>query len=180
MDCKKADLAMMQHMEKSIKPADARDLAQHILCCEQCREYFLAFDEAMECLTDAHPVEAPADFTESVMIQVRKLPVYTKQSRVSLPINIIQVLWGLSAILLGVGLLFILNPEWLNAYPAVAEIINVLGVVPRFFGDRLDGFLQVFTAQADMPNINVVALIFAVMVGVLLIVLHRSEKSVNT
>ena len=48
MDCQKAELAMMQYMEKNILPQTAHELARHVLSCENCREEFLALDEAID------------------------------------------------------------------------------------------------------------------------------------
>ena len=47
MDCKKANKRMMQYMDGNIKPVHAAALARHLLKCGNCREHFLAFDEAV-------------------------------------------------------------------------------------------------------------------------------------
>ena len=181
MDCNQAELAMMAHMEKTIHPAQARDLAQHVLSCETCREYYIGFDMALEVLDDAELSQPPADFTSNVMTQVRKLPAYSKPEPVASANVSLRILWGLSAIFLGVGLLFAFNPEWLQAltaaYPAVDNVLNAMGTAWLFVAELREGFVSVsYGAGAGFSLFNA-ALAFVVVVGALLLILQRSEKS---
>jgi len=173
MNCNQAQLAMMEHMEKNIHPARARDLTKHVLVCESCREYYIGFDMALEVLDDAELSAPPADFTQNVMAQVQKLPIHSKPVALYL-----RVLWGFGAIFLGIGLLFAFNPEWLTALtdssPAVAGIINALYTAREF----IYGWLPDFAASNQGVGLSVlnVAIIFVATIGALLFVLHRSEK----
>ena len=201
MDCKQAEFFMMQHMEKTIKPADARDLAKHILACETCRESYLMFDECVEFMEAAETAEgfelteAPKGFTESVMTKVcaleasDKAAVYLKTSNaVQISFEpetgggqvVLRVLWGLSAIILGIGLLFIYNPPWLEAlagsYPVVDSINNVLIAVGGFFNRTFDWIAQDASIIAA-DNLSIFALLFVAVMGTLLYVLHNGEKS---
>ena len=173
MDCNQAQLAMMEHMEKTIQPTRARDLTKHILVCETCREYYIGFDMALDVLEDAELSAPPADFAQNVMSEVRKLPPYSKPVALYL-----RVLWGFGAIFLGIGLLFAFNPEWLTALtdssPAIAGIINAMYVARGY----ITGWLADLTAANQGTGITAlnIAIIFAVTIGALLLILYRSEK----
>ena len=184
MNCNQAELAMMEHMEKTIRPARARDLAQHVLGCEACREYYVGFDMAFEVLNDAELSIPPADFTQSVMAQVRKLPAHTPpEPSASVALHI---LWGLGAIVLGIGLLLAFNPDWMaaltEAYPIVYNMTNAVNSVWLSITEtfaRITPANQTTGAANGLSVFNM-ALIFVVVVGALLVVLQRSEKSHNS
>ena len=116
MDCKQADNFIMQYAEKTIKPNDAKNLTKHLLICEDCRKSFVAFDV---CLDETHLVEAPADFTVNVMAKIKEsgeaaLPALTpdlasKHKRSYLSPGIKQAIVGVSTILAGIILFFVLN-----------------------------------------------------------------------
>jgi hypothetical protein len=192
MDCKQADIAMMQHMEKTISPADARDLAKHILRCENCREYFLAFDEAMDYMSEMDSVEvelieAPANFTMSVMEKVRQIPTYSNPIPTCRITTLMRCLWGSSAVFLGVSLLFIFNPDWLATlaaiYPAFAAVSNALDAASLFLGSAVVEFMQSIGSQSGnvaTTGLTISTLIFLVMIGIVLFVLHRGEKRIKT
>lgn len=178
MNCDKAQLAMMEHMEKTIHPERARDLTKHILTCESCREYYIGFDMALDVLQDAELSAPPVDFTQNVMAQVRKQPVHSKPVAMYL-----RVLWGFGAIFLGIALLFAFNPEWLSALteasPAVYAVINALNAVQVFFSEII---ARVSASVADSAGLSMfnIAIVFVVTIGVLLLVLHRSEKRTDS
>ena len=178
MDCKHAELAMMAHVEKSILPADAKDLAQHLMGCEVCREYFVGFDMALEVLDDEKLSVPPINFTQNVMAKVNKLPAHS-QAGVSVAL---RVIWGLGAIVLGVGLLLAFNPEWLNAFMASYAVDGVLGAVDGFrlfFAELFEGAGYQAGSLEGLSMFNV-ALVFVIVMGALLMVLQISEKSTNS
>jgi len=177
MDCIQAELAMMAHVEKTIQPADARDLTQHLLCCETCREYFVGLDMALEVLEDAELSTPPVDFTQNVMAAVSAQPVHTRASESI----VIRVLWGLGAVFLGIGLLFAFNPDWWNALTISQIVDSVLGTVAGvgvFFVDLFEGSGHYTTTFAGVSIFNI-ALVFVFVIGTLLIVLQMSEKRTN-
>jgi len=174
----------MEHMEKTIQPARAHDLARHVLSCETCREYFIGFDMALEVLDDAELGTPPADFTGAVMAQVRKLPAHTKpEPSASIAI---RVLWGLGAIILGVGLLLAFNPDWLSALaeasPIVYGIIGAVGTTGQFLTEAMERIVSTNRTAGTATGLSMfnAALIFVVVMGALLLVLQRSEKSRNS
>jgi len=173
MNCNQAQLAMMEHMEKTIQPARARDLTKHVLVCESCREYYIGFDMALDVLNDAELSTPPADFTQNVMAQVRKHPAHSKPIAMYL-----RVLWGLGAIFLGIGLLFAFNPEWLSALtdssPIVASIINAMYTAREFVSGWV-GELTASNQGAGLSALNI-AIVFVVTIGALLLILRNSEK----
>jgi len=189
MDCNQSELYIMQHFEKTIEPKHAKELAEHVLSCESCRELYLSMDDAMDFVMETthgrlELMEAPANFTESVMGKVRALPAYSKQT-VAVVVSsggvsiVLRVLWGISAILLGVGLLFIFNPEWLaGSYPVLESIMNSISN----FGVAMVGAFE-WLAQVSDPaavgNLSIIALLFVALTGSLLYVLHsgNSDKS---
>ena len=176
MDCNQAELAMLAHMEKTIQPAQARDLAQHVMSCETCQEYYIGFDMAMDVLNDAELSIAPPDFTQLVMAQVQKLPPHTKPEPVSISLSL-RILWGLSAIVLGIGLLFAFNPEWLTAFPVVDNMLAAVNTLGHHTARLVDGLTAGYYGAELLLNAS---LVFVVVIGILLVVLQRTEKSHNS
>jgi len=186
MDCKQSEIFMMQHFEKTIKPANASRLAKHVLICEPCRELYLTLDEAMECANAEEFSKAPESFTESVMAMVRAEELYSKVVAVTVTADseaggqiILRIIWSISAILLGIGLLFMLNPDMLSAlmeaYPVMETVVNVFysaGVFISNVGERIAQSGISFSAD----NLGVTALLFVAVMGTLLYVLHSGEK----
>jgi len=179
MDCNQAELAMMEHMEKTIHPARARDLAQHVMHCESCREYYIGFDMALDVLSDAELSVPPVHFTQNIMAQVCRLPAYTPpQPRAT---TAMRILWGLGAIFLGIALLFAFNPEWLqaatSASPVLEGILAATDTARLFIVDSLESVAPVSQGNvAGFPLFNV-SLAFVFVIGALLLVLQRTEKS---
>lgn len=191
MDCDKAGDAMMQYVEKTIKPMVAIRLARHVHKCESCREYFLALDETAEAFAEpcaeaelaTERVSAPEGFTEAVMARIRKLPVYApiKINRADIAL---RVVWGLCAVLLGVTLGMIYHPE------TAALIMNVPFIraaadVSAAGGEALRSMVNQMINSGGLVNAQTTqnvwltnaALIFVFMLAGLLAVLRRAEKS---
>jgi hypothetical protein len=169
MDCKKADIALLQYAEKTIKPAAASALAKHVLTCENCRELFLAFDEAIESagsLTD----EAPAGFTENVMKEIHKLPPHIKIKDTLVSDTIMRVFSGVCALLMGFGLLLAETPLS-NMFTAAGGMIQNSIHWFLYAGSQLGA-----TASAAFPSLAISALFFLCIVGAALAVLLRNEK----
>jgi len=186
MDCKQSEIAMMQHMEKTITPADARSLAKHILACETCREYYLAFDEAMELLTDDIELTAPPeDFTKSVMTKINAAANVAEKPAVVEAVSVvsdgqifIKIVWGIGAILMGFGLYFIFNPALLPEitieHPAIDGFQHAFNALGQFLNQGVQRLSQMDISAQD--SIGVFALFFVIMLGGLLTVLHREES----
>ena len=177
MDCNQAELAMMAQMEKTIQPAQARDLVLHMLSCETCKEYYIGFDMALDVLNDPELSIAPPDFTQTVMPQVRKLPVYVKPEPTSISVTL-RILWGFSAIALGIALLFALNPEWLPAFSVMDSARAALSDFRQYAAGLVENLSLGYNGLGS--SMLTVSLVFAVVVGVLLVVLQRTEKSHNS
>jgi len=181
MDCNQAELAMMEHMEKTIHPARARDLAQHVMHCEPCREYYIGFDMALDVLSDAELSVPPVHFTQNIMAQVRRLPAHTPPQPSATPA--IRIIWGLGAIVLGIALLFAFNPEWLQAIttasPVLDGIITAMGSARLFIAESIEGLAPAQSGAGSLAGIPVfnITLAFVFIIGALLLVLQRSEKS---
>jgi hypothetical protein len=85
MTCDNAQDAIMLYQEKRLSPLKSLALHKHINRCEDCREFFLYMDEAVE--LDAAELDAvelntktelaPEGFTETVMEKVFALPAYS-------------------------------------------------------------------------------------------------------
>jgi hypothetical protein len=187
MDCKRADKALMQYAEKTIKPATAAALARHVLTCETCRELYLAFDEALEGVSALTAVteNAPAGFTEKVMARVRALPKYETVPNHGIADIAIRLFWGLCAITLGLGMFGINNPEGvaslLESYPRFSGITAVFGAFGEGLRTLADRFLftggQIGFASPDAAVLALSALFFVGVAGALLAVLMRGEKA---
>ena len=181
MDCIQAELAMMEHLEKTIQPAQARDLAQHVMHCEPCREYYIGLDMALDVLNDEELSTPSEHFTQNIMAQVRRLPAHTLPEPHATPA--MRVMWGLGAIILGVSLLFAFNPEWWQAVTAASPVLDgilaALSSARLFAAEMLEGLISTQQGAATIVGLPVfnVAIIFVFVVGALLMALQHSEKS---
>jgi len=174
MNCKQAEIAMMEQMEKTIQPARAKDLAQHVLDCENCREYYIGFDMALDVLSEPELNIAPANFTQNVMAKVREMPVHSPPICLTL-----RILWGMGAIFLGVALLFAFNPEWLTALttasPAVSSILAAMESASTFATETVAGWVSAYQGMGSITLLHM-AIVFVGIMGGLLVVLQRQEK----
>ena len=176
MDCKQADLFFMRYAENIIEPIDAKNLAMHLLVCEDCRESFLAFDV---CLDEAPLIQAPADFAQNVMARVKKLDTAmplsisnADHSRLRLSPRFVQVAVGLGAILLGALLFAFLNFGYPgDFFGTLSELVQYyrLGIAPFFESIGL--------SLSGSENFSRFTFIFVPVLSVLLFVLHSTEKS---
>ena len=182
MDCSQSEIFMMQHFEKTIKPKNANALARHVLSCESCRELYLAFDEGFD-ISAGELTEAPSGFTESVMGKVREFPDYKKAVTGSISVAL-RVLWGLSAIVTGIVLLFIFNPHWIGilgeTFPAADTVIDAIAGFGAIISTIFTGTYQNGGVYDSVRDSGIAALLFVTLAGTLLFVLHNGEKSVKT
>jgi len=171
MNCSQAETATLRYAEKTIQPEEASKLAQHILDCGTCREYYLLFDEIVEAAaTDLEMYEPPINFTAAVMANIRT----ATQPRPSM----LYILWGVSAILLGVALFLAYNPvllaQLVYAFPMVSGAIYNMAA---YLGSTLDYVIQSANAHTIGNHFGIAALVFVLMLSSLLIVLHREEDA---
>jgi len=174
MDCNQAQFAMMEHMEKIILPEKARDLAQHVMSCESCLEYYIGFDMALDVLCEPVLSDAPLGFTHSVMTKVNKLPAHSK------PIPLfLRILWGFGGIVLGIALLLAFNPEWIATLTEASTILYNIQSAMLYASSHITNWLADFGASYQGTGIFMLhgALVFVGVVGALLLILQRSEKS---
>ena len=151
MDCSQSEIYIMQHFDKKIKPKNAQRLAKHILTCENCRELYLLMDETHE------TIEAPENFTESVMQAVRKIPVATpkkQDGQLSL-----RLVWGFSALIIAVGLFVVQD---------LTHIANMLLPI-------VESISGVFDFNVAIDGLGFTALLLVAIMSVLLYVLHNQE-----
>ena len=186
MDCNQAELFIMQHFEKTIKPVNASSLAKHVLTCEVCRMLYLTFDEAMDCVGELE--DAPDNFVESVMTRVMAEEAHSRVVTIVTETNsggsfVLRILWGFSAVLLGIGLLFALNPDLLytlvGEYPMVASVANALYSINVVFVNAAEWVAQE-SNMVSMENLGVASLLLVAVMGTLLYVLHSGESDVKT
>ena len=173
MDCKQADLFIMQYGETSLKPSDAKDLSKHLLVCGDCRESFLAFDI---CLDETPIVEAPAEFMQNVMARVRAeasvLPKSEKNSAPLLSSRFIQAAIGFGAILAGVLLFVALN------FGYSGDFFGTLSELVQYYGMAFMQFIEGFSINlGGSENFGLFTFVFVPVLSLLLFVLHSSEKS---
>ena len=180
MKCSQTEIFTMRHFEKTISHKDAAQLAKHLMHCENCREFYVAFE-------DAHEVQklyaAPADFTESVMGKVRKVaPPSVAASALDAWQILSRVVWGVGTVILGIVMLFALNPGLLDAltsaYPAIYAATTAIASVGAFVNQAVDLLVQADVSFAS-DNLGFIALFFVAVMGTLLYVLHRGESGVG-
>ncbi|MDR1663659.1 MAG: hypothetical protein LBR83_01880 [Clostridiales bacterium] len=194
MDCEKANEAMLQHMDGKIKPAKAAALARHVLKCQSCREYFLAFDEAMEDFNGTNPApgvitEAPEGFAASVMTKISALPAYapavSPETGKAVADIVTRVFWGLCAVLMGLALGLAYNrdavAEFLSTRPELSAMTDAVGAFLSGCGAAFDRFLvmisQVGSATSVQAGGSITALGFALVIGSVLFIIYRGEKA---
>ena len=184
MNCEKFELLIMQHFEQTIEPASAAELTKHVLRCENCRELYLMMDEATD--ETSEDILAPVNFTASVMDKVRELPVYQKPETQKIKESgmfTLRILWGFSAIIFGVGVLFMFNPDLLTAlagsYPIVYSIVDFITAVGMAVGGVMEWLSMAFAPAGAANELGVIALLFVAVMGVLLFALNNSGHSVN-
>ena len=186
MTCAEAEIAMLAHMETTISLKDARRLAEHVETCELCREYYLAFDEVMEYAASAEASwhEAPEGFTAAVMAEVEYTPVCAKPEVVEKirrrGLATLHILWGVSAVLFGIALFLALNPQQFTSlvtyYPVFNSIASFFSGVAASFAGFMDSAQHVHTIESSL---GVAALLFVLVLGSLLAVLHRDQKQTS-
>jgi len=186
MTCSQAEIAMLQHMETTISLKDARRLAQHVQDCESCREYYLAFDEIMECTaaeteSSAYWQEAPESFTAAVMTKVHHMPVHSKPEVVEeikrSGLVTLHILWGASAILFGIALFFAFNPDsftnLINSFPIFDSIVTSITGFGASLSQALTNMRYNHTIESSL---GIAALLFVLILGSLLVVLHKDAE----
>ena len=177
MNCKHADILIMQYAEKTIKPNDAKKLIKHLSICDDCRESFLAFDV---CLDETEIHEAPADFADNVMMKVKEiklaLPVLKPPGLLSriipptLPQGIKQVVVGISAILAGI-ILFIamhLGLEIEFFYPASQFVLDQVEFLVPFVE-------SISSNLSSSVGFSQFTFVFVPLLSLFLYVLHNTE-----
>jgi len=185
-NCEQSEILMLKHMEKTISAEDTIKLAGHVQDCQSCREYYLAFDEAMEAMGDfatAHIEldQAPDNFTANVMVQVRKMPAAVtpaiatarQRGRVAL-----YAFWGVSVIIVAVALVLAYNPHYLTdlayTYPIFEGVATAMQRAVSAFGQVPEWLMNDTDVMAH--NFGVAALAFVLVLGMLLVVLHKDES----
>jgi len=177
--CEQAEILMLKHMDCIISKSEAAELAQHVQECESCREYYLAFDQAMEVMETAVE-ETPAGFTAAVMTEIRKMPSYVKpQVAKNKSQTVLHVFWGISAMVIGMVLFFGYNPHYLTdlayQYRVFESFVSIANSVMAAFRQVADAIMQSSQAPTIGSNFAIAALIFVFILGSLLVVLHKEE-----
>jgi len=188
INCKQAEVALMQHMERSITAEDAQLLLQHVQECENCMEEYLMFDQVVEfaATTSAESWDvAPANFTANVMAAVRKEPSYAPAAQPLRQIvregNILShILGGSGLVVLALALIIFYNPEQVAhlayTYPAIGTIVSMAGSVWTFFAGIINSVVYSAGNISIESSISIAALAFVLVAGMLLVVLQRQEE----
>ena len=184
MNCDFAETLIMKHMECTITEDESKALYAHTLECENCKEYYLAFDEVMEFAANDNTlwIEAPVNFTANVMAEVTKAPIYAKAAQPEVEKArsqmMFHILWGVSAIMLGVALFFVYNPAHFDGLierlPALASASAWVSSVWAAISGGMDRVMQ--NNMTIESNLGVTALLIVLIIASLLVALHRSEK----
>jgi hypothetical protein len=176
MDCNKAAEAMLQYMEKTIKPVDAKALALHLLDCESCREYFTALDMTLDALDEGAVefFEAPAGFTEAVMEKVNELPVYHEKKKEAFNYKLfIRIAGGVSTVLMGLALIItsVLTSGGDGLFSSLSQWAG--GLMARL---TQAGAGEMGSFLSNVPVLGVSALVIAGIISLLLLALQRGDQ----
>ena len=185
MDCNLAQNLVLKRTETRLRDSEAAQLHKHILECGQCRESYLVFDQCMEAfaLFDGDKLDetpAPEDFTRLVMAKIDNAYANSEIAKVKEKgWLVLNLLWGFSAIVLGIILFLFFNPSWLealvNRYPIVYSAISGL---QQFFGVIQDGLLALTQGmQLSLEgSMGVFPLLLVAAMSLLLFILHRDNQ----
>jgi len=178
--CKQIDNLLLKHIEKTLSTDEARRLAKHVLECESCREYYLAFDEAAEYAETMEMAEAPANFTSNVMLAVSQIqPVVAVRKRFAYKVEM-ALTWGLSLLLLAIIVFLAYNPDYFlslaNVYPMLAVAAGVMLAIGDFFMGLGQWFAQQAVLYGSENLFGIAALVFMFISGSLLFVLQKEEE----
>jgi hypothetical protein len=184
LNCREAETALMQHIEKTIVPAQARELALHTMACASCRQLFVMMDAEAEFEAEAeggvfaHSDEISPVFTQGVMAQVSTLDAYLPARSLSLGEVFMRLLWAFGIVAVGVGMLLAINPQW-AASIFVADAVARAGDFAAQFIERA-GQIQGFSTLLESTMFGIGALVFAGLVAGGLYGLHRGNESNST
>ena len=156
MECSQAEIYIMQHFDKTIKPKNAQKLAKHILTCENCRELYFTMDEAAEFAEATDFTEAPEGFAESVMKEVRRVAPAIPEKKEEK--SVLRLVWGFCALIMAVCM-FVMQD--------LTRLTNRL--VPLI--DSISGF------NISIDYLGFTALLLVVIMSVLLYVLNNEESA---
>ena len=186
MDCSMAQDLIVKRTEFELKDTEATELYKHVLTCGRCRESYLVFDECMEAVAlfdkgSLDETPAPEGFTGLVMAKIGTDYASSEIEKVKEKgWLVLNLLWGFSAIILGIILFLLFNPSWLealvNRYPIVYSAISGL---QQFFGMVQSGMLGLFDPALSIAlsgSLGVFALLFVAVMSLLLFVLHNDGK----
>ena len=173
--CQQASDAMLQHMDKTISSQDAKSLVHHLGLCKTCKEEYLMLDQLMES-ADSYSVEtldvAPSGFTQLVMAKViEPAPVVemakaTDMSKV-ISLTIIAIM---SAIALSAGAIM----QFAYANPALEWVANAASYLAGLGSSFIDGVAQ--SPDILDGTIGIIALVFVLVLGSLLVILQQEEE----
>jgi len=175
MTCTNAQDTVMLYHEKRIKPLKSLALHQHIHKCEDCREFFLAMEDALT--IEPFSVEIPEGFVDKVMSKVVLLPT---PMRLKSPLYIAKIDWvrlagSLYALVLAAVLAVLYNTELVQIpYPT----LGVGDWAGAFFGGIAQAGHSVVVNTATIAgNIGNFILAIAVVLGLALTFMVMKEKS---
>lgn len=171
MECKKFENFIMQHFEKTIKPKNAKTLAQHILTCSPCRQMYLMMDEAME----TEETHAPAGFEAAVMTSVRKHVAETRPQEICWSIKCV---WAVSAILIAIASFVAFNPAALESTAILQQVGNFFAIFATAVDAAFSQGVQLFmnTDISEVAGLSAMSLLFIFMICAVLAVLYQDEK----
>jgi len=186
MNCSKAQDLIMSHVEKTINPKEAKSLFNHVNSCSACREMYLLMDEAAEIDDLEALTEAPEGFTEAIMNMVAKEAYVDAVAEAPASVTAggslaLRILWGFSAIILGVLLFVTLNPDVVTNLAgyntAIDSMLYAVNGLSDIIGVAVTNIIEAFSGGAVLTGtLGYFALVFVVIVGILFFILSRQEK----
>lgn len=159
MTCTQIEDLMARHIEETITPEETAKLDAHMLECEACSQYFMLFTDIA-----ATPVTAvaPQDFTANVMAKV--YPVKERSTALG---------WSLvcaaSAMLLAFAVFIIASPQYFANLLETNATIAAINDAALNFGSMLSNDILIES------TVGIGALLFAILLGLLLSILHKDE-----
>ena len=161
MSCNKADSLMMHYADKTIEPKDAKELAMHLLGCKNCRESFAVFDSFFD---EGATLETPRGFVKGVMAKTGAHSAALAVRR--------RVLSALAAVLAGAGLLVAFVLGFGQGY--VDSAVEIVGGLGHELFALLESLSQSLSASSLF---GLFTFMFVPVLGMILFVLHNTEKS---
>ena len=186
MNCRQADALMMKYMDGVITEEEARQLNEHLLHCQECRDSFRIYDMMLQEFSVTQPCLAPEGFECQVLAKITEISESQYQVTYTIASKIKGIVWGTFTVLFGAGALLVFYQEpimrSLIESPYVGQYIRKFIPVSHAVDTHKDTFLSVannayHTVDATISNsVGLILVLMAAICAIQAILLRQKRK----